>query len=920
MTFHGDFGLALDVRFPMIKAGVRDFAASGDWTPATGDTKLVKDGANAANSTNNPSAVAGTGSVTWKLTLTATEMSADEVVVQIVDSSTKAVEDQMLVVQTKPKEVLMQGLATGGSTTTIVNSGLSLTTDQLVGCIVEKYESTGGSRESRVITANTSTTLTVSSAFATAAASGTRYRIYALGAVPASLDSNGRVDVSKILGTALTEGAAGRLAGGFQNFFNVASPTGTVNSLPSAIPGASNGLLISGTNSGTTTLGALTVTGTMTVSDGVVIARSSANQNGMTITGNGTGHGLSLVSGSGATGNALNAASASTNGSGFNAAGTGTGAGMTATGGATGNGFSGVGGSSSGAGLRLAGTAGNSPAATFLGQGSAAGILSTGGTTGEGARFVGGATSGVGMAVLSSAGNSIGMTIAGNGTGAGATVTGGATGAGLRVLGGATSGNALEAVAQAGNSNAFTLTKQGTGVELGTVGTNIDTLLTRITSARAGYLDNLNVGGNVASSAEVTALTNNTRVRLSVPSLIENPDSSTITYRVELMLCDENGNMEAPDSAPTVTLVNQSGTSRSSRLDSTTMALVSTGLYRVIYTATAGDTLEQLNWTFSVIEGGATKLYPAQSLIVDQTQITFTSADRVKLDAIHAKLPSKTYLTGTGNADGDVDMGEATGNYPGSVGSVAGNVAGSVASMVSLSATRIGYLDNLSAGPVAQASALTTTNSTVNAIKTISDKFDTMVELDVSVYRFTTNALEQGGGGGGGGGTFTGDDRTKLEAIYNKLPSKLYLTGTANTDGDIEINDATGNYPGSVGSVAGAVASVTGNVGGNVAGNVGGNVSTIGATGLAAIKTQLSNLLFSDAHAEPTSMPASNAPIGEKIGFQYMLVRNRKRTTKTGDNAGLLELFAANSATVVVSAALSDNGTDTVGQAAFANA
>lgn len=36
--------------------------------------------------------------------------------------------------------------------------------------------------------------------------------------------------------------------------------------------------------------------------------------------------------------------------------------------------------------------------------------------------------------------------------------------------------------------------------------------------------------------------------------------------------------------------------------------------------------------------------------------------------AIAAKLPSKAYLTGTGNADGDLDMAEATGAFPGNVG------------------------------------------------------------------------------------------------------------------------------------------------------------------------------------------------------------------------------------------------------------
>lgn len=157
-----------------------------------------------------------------------------------------------------------------------------------------------------------------------------------------------------------------------------------------------------------------------------------------------------------------------------------------------------------------------------------------------------------------------------------------------------------------------------------------------VTTTRTGYLDKLNITGNVAASSEVTAIQNNTRVVRVVPESIERPDSGTQTYRVELLLYDETGNMEAPDSAPTVALVNQSGTDRSSRLDSTTMALVSTGRYRCAYTADPADTLEQLVWTFSVVEGGATRLYGNSSLIVDTTAADFTSADRTKLNTLAA--------------------------------------------------------------------------------------------------------------------------------------------------------------------------------------------------------------------------------------------------------------------------------------------
>lgn len=55
---------------------------------------------------------------------------------------------------------------------------------------------------------------------------------------------------------------------------------------------------------------------------------------------------------------------------------------------------------------------------------------------------------------------------------------------------------------------------------------------------------------------------------------------------------------------------------------------------------------------------------------------------------------------------------------------------------------------------------------------------------------------------------------TKLTAIHAKLPSKDYLTGTANSDGDLQANEATGNFPGTVGKSAATLAAgdVTGNI------------------------------------------------------------------------------------------------------------
>ena len=94
------YGVALTFEAPILQAGSADFAASGDWTPAAGDVKVSKDGGNVANIGTLPTAVGGTGSVLWTWTLSATEMQAAQITIQVVDSATKAVDDQCFIVQT----------------------------------------------------------------------------------------------------------------------------------------------------------------------------------------------------------------------------------------------------------------------------------------------------------------------------------------------------------------------------------------------------------------------------------------------------------------------------------------------------------------------------------------------------------------------------------------------------------------------------------------------------------------------------------------------------------------------------------------------------------------------------------------------------------------------------------------------------
>jgi hypothetical protein len=179
-------------------------------------------------------------------------------------------------------------------------------------------------------------------------------------------------NATRLLGTAISAPAtAGIMDVNTKNINNVAAAT----------PGASGGVLISGSNSGTTTLGALTVTGNLRVENGITVpAPTTGNRPGMELIGNGTGEGLRVLAGSSVT-------------DGVHFAGSQGGAGFSCYGGATGPGVYLQGGATSGPSLSMYATDGSGIDIAVDGT-NAHGITVQGGSAGvcDGIR----ATAGVG--------------------------------------------------------------------------------------------------------------------------------------------------------------------------------------------------------------------------------------------------------------------------------------------------------------------------------------------------------------------------------------------------------------------------------------------------------------------------------------------------------------------------------------------
>jgi len=268
-----------------------------------------------------------------------------------------------------------------------------------------------------------------------------------------------------------------------------------------------------------------------------------------------------------------------------------------------------------------------------------------------------------------------------------------------------------------------------------------------VTSARQGYLDNLNIGGLVASQSEVTSVQNNTRVVRTVPSVIERPDSGTLVIPVELLLYDAIGNMEAPDAAPTLAVTNQAGTSRNDHLDSTTLALVSTGRYKALYTVQAADTLEPLYFTFSVVEGGATRVFSNVAVLVDTSAVDFTAADRTKLERLDTDLTTARaakldFLTGAVALEASITALKGAGWTNESLKAIYDQV----------------ILRLLTSGYTAP------DNAGIGSIQTVTNKLSDMITGASPDYAFDTAALANAPAGGGGGGTtdWTSDERSQI--------------------------------------------------------------------------------------------------------------------------------------------------------------
>jgi len=192
-----------------------------------------------------------------------------------------------------------------------------------------------------------------------------------------------------------------------------------------------------------------------------------------------------------------------------------------------------------------------------------------------------------------------------------------------------------------------------------------------------------------------------------------------------------------------------------------------------------------------------------------------------------------------------------------------------------LTATRAGYLDNLSAGAVATASALTTV---AGYIDTEVASILAAVDTEVAAIKAKTDNLP----------TDPADDSdidAQLAAIAAYLDTEVAAILAAVDTEVAAIKAKTDNLPASPAAVGSAMTLAANAVSASALASdavaeIQSGLSTLSA---AQVNAEVVDALATDTYAEPSSVPAATASIAAKIGFVTAALRNKRLTTATTD-------------------------------------
>lgn len=189
-----------------------------------------------------------------------------------------------------------------------------------------------------------------------------------------------------------------------------------------------------------------------------------------------------------------------------------------------------------------------------------------------------------------------------------------------------------------------TVNLSGTTIATVTNTVNISTATIQIamtnqgyTSARAGYLDNINLGGAAASHADILAINQSASKHLLLVTVGQYEPGETYTVEMRTFAAADGSAVNA-DTTPTLTATGTVSGNLSANLSAA--ANPATGVYRWTYTPGATPGLEQIRFDGSATISSATFTLSAYAQTVDMPTAVFTSTDQSHLTAIFNKLPT----------------------------------------------------------------------------------------------------------------------------------------------------------------------------------------------------------------------------------------------------------------------------------------
>lgn len=386
---------------------------------------------------------------------------------------------------------------------------------------------------------------------------------------------------------------------------------------------------------------------------------------------------------------------------------------------------------------------------------------------------------------------------------------------------------------------------------------DLATLKTRLTSARAGHLDNLNTGGVVATQSDIDNINQSASRRLLITSVkqFERPESASSDYTIQSRTYTGDGVLVNADTTPSLTVTGGTSGDLSSHLS--VASNPSTGVYQWTYTVEDDATLEEVLFGISATINSDVHTLTHITQVADFVAATFTTADRTLLtdakeaaEAVELKLPSKAYLAGSADADGGFDS----------------------ESKADINAEADQAL--------ADYDGLTRTEATTDKNEILTDIAEVKADTGNLITRIPSTL-------------FSG-----ITSIASWFGISLGKTADAATLAEVNATTAGAGYD---------------NVTMSLEASKDEHDTTQASTGITEqqVKTQVVEALNTDTYSEPgQEAPSASSSIAEKIGYLYKAWRNKTEQTsseyKLYDNAG---------STVDQKATVSDDGnTTTVGE------